>query len=193
MASAMGGFLSRMLEEMGARRRRLRQQFGERGQGLVEFATFGGLALGSLGLLLAPWMPAAAPWGFALPVVFLLGFVLIERRRQRQAAFGGIEVSEAAKEDEEVELRNTLRKKQIDDPTFTDVDSAQFETQFRAERRQSRLAVRTDWTVLLWSLACAVAGVAAFVIAWTARPAGPEDNWQPPASAIDSEIGAPPQ
>lgn len=71
-----------MFEEMGARRRRLRASLGDRGQALVEFLVLSGLALGSLGLFVRPWMPAAAPWGFWLPFVFLAGYLLIDARRQ---------------------------------------------------------------------------------------------------------------
>jgi hypothetical protein len=78
----MGVFMSAMFEEMGARRRRLRAVLGDRGQALVEFLVLGGLVLGSLGLFARPWMPAAAPWGFWLPLVFLVGYFLIEARRQ---------------------------------------------------------------------------------------------------------------
>jgi hypothetical protein len=82
----MGDFFSTLFEEMGARRRRLRAAFGDRGQAIFEFLIMAGLALGSLGLLVRTWMPAAAPWGFALPFVFLAGFFLIELRRQRARA-----------------------------------------------------------------------------------------------------------
>lgn len=82
------GFVSAMFAEMGARRRRLRAWFGDRGQALVEFLLLGGLALGSLGLFVRPWMAAAAPWGFALPFVFVAGYLLIEARRQAAVARG---------------------------------------------------------------------------------------------------------
>ena len=71
-----------MFAEMGARRRRLRDALGDRGQGVVEFLVLAGLAIGSLGLLVRDWMPAAAPWGFAVPFVFVAGYVLIETSRQ---------------------------------------------------------------------------------------------------------------
>lgn len=82
----MGNFFSAMFDEMAMRRRRLRAAFGDRGQAIFEFLIMAGLALGSLGLLVRTWMPAAAPWGFALPFVFIIGYVLIERRRQRARA-----------------------------------------------------------------------------------------------------------
>lgn len=78
----MSTFFSALFSEMGARRRRLREAFGDRGQALVEFLVLGGLLTGSVGLFVRPWMPAAAPWGFALPFLFLAGFFLIELRRQ---------------------------------------------------------------------------------------------------------------
>lgn len=42
-----------------------------------------------------------------------------------------------------------------------------------------------DWIALLWGLACAIAGIAAFVMSWTPPPA-PE--WQPPAGAVSVDI-----
>ncbi len=74
-----------MFAEMAARRRRLRAALGDRGQALVEFTVLSGLALGSLGLFVREWMAAAAPWGFAVPALFLIGYVLIEARRQAAA------------------------------------------------------------------------------------------------------------
>lgn len=78
----MSGFFPTMLAEMGARRRRLREALGDRGQGVVEFLLLAGLLTGSLGLFVRDWMPAAAPWGFAVPVLFVIGYVLLEARRQ---------------------------------------------------------------------------------------------------------------
>lgn len=75
-----------MFGEMGARRRRLRVALGDRGQALVEFLVLAGLALGSLGLFARDWMAAAAPWGFAIPFVFAIGYLLIEARRQAAVA-----------------------------------------------------------------------------------------------------------
>jgi hypothetical protein len=78
----MGGFFSSLFAEMGARRRRLRAALGDRGQALAEFLVLGGLMVGSLGLFARPWMPDAAPWGFWLPLVFVVGYLLIDARRQ---------------------------------------------------------------------------------------------------------------
>lgn len=143
----MGDFFSVMLEEMGARRRRFRAAFGDRGQALTEFLTFAGIILGSLGLFLRPWMPDAAPWGFAIPFVFVIGHFLIEWRRQ------------AAPVPEEPEA---------------------------AEKRTTTY----DWSSFLWRMACAVAGVAAFVIAWGAEPVAPpvDEGWAPPEEAVTSVI-----
>lgn len=139
----MAGFLTDMLEEMGARRRRLRAALGDRGQSIAGFLVMSGLALGSLGLFVRPWMAEAAPWGFALPFVFAIGFVAIEFRRQAR-----------------------VRRAGADAP-----------------------APQSDWLVLLWSFGCALAGAAAFVIAWTSEPAPPpEDIWTPPESAVSVEI-----
>lgn len=133
-----------MTAEMGARRRRLRAALGDRGQALIEFLVLGGLLVGSAGLFLAPWMPAAAPWGFALPFIFVAGYLLLERRRQRRAA---------------------------------DAPDAAANGGY-------------DWAVLIWAFACAVAGAAAFFIAYQARPApapGPQD-WQPPRGAVTVDL-----
>jgi hypothetical protein len=140
----MGGFISAMFAELGARRRRLRASLGDRGQAIVEFLVLGGLALGSLGLFLRPWMPAVAPWGFALPVVFIVGFFLIEARRQASIARGQ--------------------------------DVAKTNASY-------------DWFALLWSFGCALAGAAAFVIAFTSTPpAAPEEDWVPPRDAVVIEM-----
>ncbi len=71
-----------MYAEIAARRRRLRAALGDRGQGIAEFLVLGGLLIGSLGLFVREWMPAAAPWGFAIPFVFVIGYLLIDFRRQ---------------------------------------------------------------------------------------------------------------
>jgi hypothetical protein len=131
-----------MFTEMGARRRRLRASLGDRGQALAEFLVLGGLAVGSLGLYVRPWMAAAAPWGFWLPLVFVLGFLLIEARRQAAAR------------------------------------SAEAEA----------LGVRYDWIALGWSFGCALLGAAAFVIAWSAAPPQPPEDWAPPNSAVSVDI-----
>ena len=78
----MGEFLSSLIAEMGARRRRLSATLGDRGRALAEFLVLGGLFVGSAGLYARPWMPAAAPWGLWLPPIFLVGFLLLELRRQ---------------------------------------------------------------------------------------------------------------
>jgi hypothetical protein len=140
----MGGFFSSMFDEMGARRRRLRAAFGDRGQALVEFLVLGGLVVGSIGLFARPGMVEAAPWGLWLPLVFLVGFFAIEARRQARLRAG----ADAAK------------------------TSAAF-----------------DWAALLWSFGCALLGVAAFVLAWTAQPHPPQqEEWQPPREAVRVDI-----
>jgi hypothetical protein len=139
----MGGFFSSLFAEMGSRRRRLRAALGDRGQALLEFLVLGGLLVGSLGLFVRAWMPAAAPWGFALPFVFVIGFALIEVRRQGDRT-----------------------------------------------RDAERVSQFYDWIVLGWSFACALAGAAAFVIAWSAQPPAPheEEIWTPPESSVPVDI-----
>lgn len=64
--------------------------------------------------------------------------------------------------------------------------------QARAEDADAaeRVANGYDWLVVLWGLACALAGAAAFVIAWSARPEpAPEpDFWTPPETSVESEF-----
>ena len=130
---------------MGARRRRLRAALGDRGQGIVEILVLGGLFVGSLGLFVREWMPGAAPCGFALPFIFLIGYGLIDARRQAQLAIA-------------------------DAP--------------------ERVNATYDWIALGWSFGCALAGAAAFVIAWSAEPppVQEEEIWTPPESSVSVEI-----
>lgn len=95
----MAGFFTNLFDELNDRRRRLRKSLGDRGQALASFAILAGLMLGSLGLFLRPWMIGVAPWGFAAPVVFALGYLLIDWRRQADAARGGGAEALAAKYD----------------------------------------------------------------------------------------------
>ncbi|MBI3438844.1 MAG: hypothetical protein HY054_09415 [Proteobacteria bacterium] len=140
----MNGFLASMFAEMGARRRRMRAMFGDRGQALVEFLVLGGLLLGSLGLIVGEGMIRAAPWGIAVPFAFVIGFVAIEVRRQAE---------------------------------------------LKANGDEAKIGSRFDWIALLWSFGCALLGVAAFVLAWTAQPhAAEHDDWQPPREAVDVDI-----
>ncbi len=81
-------FWGNLFTELGARRKRLRESFGERGQSVFELALLSALILGTVGLLLHPWMAGAAPWGFALPVLLPLGYVALDARRQRALGAG---------------------------------------------------------------------------------------------------------
>jgi hypothetical protein len=141
----MGGYFSSLFSEMGARRKRLRAALGDRGQALCEFLVMGGLLVGSLGLFVRAWMPAAAPWGFWLPLGFVSGYFVIEARRQG-------ELSEGAPAD--------------------------------------RVASLYDWATFLWGFGCALAGAAAFAIAWSAAPPAPpqEQIWTPPQNAVPADI-----
>jgi|CXWL01.1.fsa_nt_gi hypothetical protein len=139
----MGAFFSSMFSELGQRRRRIREALGDRGAAIGEFITLGGLAAGSLGMFLGPWMAAKAPWGFAVPLLFLVGYGLLDLRRQKELA-GGAD--------------------------------------------NDKIAVRYDWLALALSFACAMAGAAAFVIAWSGKPAPPQQDWRPPAHTIVTDI-----
>jgi hypothetical protein len=122
----------------------MRASFGDRGQALAEFLVLGGVLVGSLGLFVRPWMPAAAPWGFWLPLVFVIGYLLIEARRQAALARAGADAE--------------------------------------------KLGGGYDWIALLWSFGCALAGAAAFVIAWSAAPPPPPGDWTPPESTVPVDI-----
>ncbi|MGD9978997.1 MAG: hypothetical protein AB7H66_12270 [Hyphomonadaceae bacterium] len=78
-----------MFDELGERRRRLRLSLGDRGQALASFAILAGLMLGSIGLFIRPWMADVAPWGFAVPLIFAVGYVAIDWRRQAALEQGG--------------------------------------------------------------------------------------------------------
>lgn len=133
-----------MFAEMGARRRRMRNAFGDRGQALVEFLVLGGLLLGSLGLVVREGMIRTAPWGLAVPLAFVIGFFAIDARRQAQ---------------------------------------------LKASADEGKISSRYDWIALLWSFGCALLGVAAFVLAWTAQPhVAAHEEWQPPREAVDVDI-----
>ncbi|MEQ1818674.1 MAG: hypothetical protein ABL871_08690 [Terricaulis sp.] len=140
----MAGFFTNFFDELGERRRRLRKSLGDRGQTLASFAVLAGLVLGSAGLYLRPWMIGVAAWGLVVPVVFVIGYVLIEWRRQAALASG------AAPE---------------------------------------AIATSYDWTARLFSLACALAGAAAFVIAFSSEPPAPQiEEWAPPENAVSVDI-----
>jgi hypothetical protein len=140
----MAGFFTNFFDELGERRRRLRKSLGDRGQALASFAVLAGLMLGSLGLYVKPWMIGVASWGFAVPVVFVIGYVLIEWRRQAVLASGAA-------------------------PEAT--------------------ATSYDWTTRLFALACALAGAAAFVIAFSSEPPAPHiEEWTPPESAVSVDM-----
>jgi hypothetical protein len=72
-----------MLDELGARRRRLTRKFSPFLGGLLEFAMLGGLVLGVAAV------PLGRPWG-ALPLLgWLAGYIVLDRRRQAALAAGG--------------------------------------------------------------------------------------------------------
>jgi hypothetical protein len=85
------GFFTAMFDELGVRRRRLRELMGDRGQSLFEFALLSAFVLGSAGLFVRAWGPGLTPWGFALPFVFLLGYAGLDWRRQGDLARGADE------------------------------------------------------------------------------------------------------
>jgi len=140
----MAGFFTNLFDELGERRRRLRKSIGDRGQTFASFAVLAGLMLGSLGLYVKAWMIDVAAWGFFVPLVFVIGYLLIDWRRQATLAGGA------------------------------DAD---------------KTAATYDMAARLFSFACALAGAAAFVIAFTSEPPAPQiEEWTPPDSAVSVDI-----
>jgi hypothetical protein len=84
----MSSFFETFIHEALARRRRIATTVGPLAQGIFDLALLAGVVLGSLGLFMRPWMAAAAPWGFGLPVVALAGHFLLEARRQQSERLG---------------------------------------------------------------------------------------------------------
>lgn len=188
-----------MFAEMGARRKRLRLAMGDRGQAVMEFLVLSGLVAGSLGLLIGDWMPVAAPWGFALPFVFVAGFLLIEARRQAALALfqrrlpeinADLDTQEWARLDAEMRAdeRSAIYQEDVKEKFAANVEPRR---QYRVENAAQIIAPKYDWAALLWALGCALAGAAAFVIAWTAQPQAlepVEPGWTPPENAVSSDI-----
>lgn len=140
----MAGFFTNFFDELGERRKRLRKSLGDRGQSFASFAILAGLILASLGLYLRPWMIGVAAWGFAVPAFFVIGYLLIEWRRQADVKRSG---------------------------------------------ESDALATKYDWTARLFALACALAGAAAFVIAFSSEPPSPQiEEWSPPESTVPVDI-----
>ena len=165
----------------------------------MEFLVLGGLVIGSLGLFLRPWMPAVAPWGFAIPLVFIVGVFLIEARRQIAVRTYRARGPEANVAEDRLELDALLKKLKREDG-FDDEDLAKAKTKFdegasarwqaRTDNADTQIALaRYDRFALLWSFGCALAGAAAFVIAFTsAPPSAPEEDWVPPRNAVVIEM-----
>lgn len=76
-------FLSTWLSELGQQRMNLRKRLNESRASLIEFGQLACLMLGSLGLLVPERGFAVAPWGFAIPIVYLVAMVGVEIVRQR--------------------------------------------------------------------------------------------------------------
>jgi hypothetical protein len=75
-------FLTQFVEEAIRRRQRIASAISGRGQIALDIVFIGGLFLGTIGMLVRPWMAATAPWGFlALPAA-LAGHLLLDARRQ---------------------------------------------------------------------------------------------------------------
>ena len=187
-----------MAGEIGARRRRLRAAFGDRGQAFTEFLVLAGLAVGSLGLVVREGMVRTAPWGFALPFVFVIGYLLIDARRQRAVPEFKRRLPEINDDLDAKELKRALTELRAEQDVDAE-DLSEAEAKFRANTEARRLARLEqadtivgrayDWPVFLWSFGCALLGAAAFVLAWTAHPyVAPQPEWTPPREAVDVDI-----
>jgi hypothetical protein len=75
-------FLSAAVEELGARRKRLQLYFKPFFGGLIEFALFSGFVLGAAAAFLGRW------YGLLPLAAFVIGYGLLEQRRQRVLAAG---------------------------------------------------------------------------------------------------------
>lgn len=78
-------FLSSTFEELGARRKRLHVRFKPLVAGLIEFALLSGLVLSVAAVFLGRW------YGALPPLAFLIGYLLLEQRRQGALAAGQAE------------------------------------------------------------------------------------------------------
>jgi hypothetical protein len=84
----MAHYFEAFINEALARRRRIASTIGPLAQGWFDLALLGGVVIGSVGLFAYPWMPWAAPWGFALPFACAIGHGLLDARRQTALARG---------------------------------------------------------------------------------------------------------
>lgn len=127
----------------------------------------GCMVAGSLGLLLAPYMLAAAPWGLAIPLVFAGGYAWLDYHRQRAVAAVADETP--VPDDEGRPYLPALR----------------------------RVTGAFDAMAAALALICAVAGAGAFTIGYRAAPQPPappamEDNWTPPENALETDVAPAP-
>ena len=81
-------FLASLFSELGKRRGRIRKWMGDRPEAILEFSLLSGFVLGTLGLYLKPGMADLAPWGFLAPPIFLIGYPILDWRRQAELAAG---------------------------------------------------------------------------------------------------------
>lgn len=81
-------FWSDLAGEFVARRKRLHRGSLKGVAAPIEFAVLGGVVLGVSAPLVARNGLADAPWGPVLPLVLVLAYILLERRRQRAQAAG---------------------------------------------------------------------------------------------------------
>lgn len=77
------GFLAAWGAELTAQRMQLRKRLNESRASLIEFGLLTCLLLGSLGLVVPERGFAVAPWGVAIPFVYLAAMLVVEVLRQR--------------------------------------------------------------------------------------------------------------
>jgi hypothetical protein len=76
-------FFGTWISELGRQRMNLRKRLNESRASLIEFGLLTCLMLGSIGLLVPERGFAAAPWGVAIPIMYLAAMAVVEIVRQR--------------------------------------------------------------------------------------------------------------
>jgi predicted secreted protein len=109
-------FLSGFLEEFGDQRRRLRRFAKEPRASLIEFTLFAGFVLAALGPIIVAHGYRAAPWGPAVPFLFLAAAVWSYSRLRPN--LGGVEEAPARQRHDRVVLAAAIIVSAIGVATF---------------------------------------------------------------------------
>lgn len=82
-------FFSTWTSELLAQRMNLRRRLNESRASLIEFCAFVFVMLGSVGLIVPKRGFEVAPWGLAIPVLYLVAMLVVELIRQNALRQGG--------------------------------------------------------------------------------------------------------